>query len=274
MRRVISRCLSVAVAVAMLGTLEVRAQETQPPAGAAKTGADPTDFITRYEPSYEHKELGSGADLDVFTLRTDFALRPDVSIRLDFPMVGFKAGTQLAGAGFESNFGLGDLVTQVMHKPWAGKKAAAIYGLRLDLDTATTPEAGQGGTTYTPLAAVAWFPTPKLLIAPFPQWKVGSDLDNLPLAGERDVNELDMQVVGLWQAKKKNLAYLSVTPEVIWDFENDADTVVEMQVEAGKAVARTALLTLKTTFGLDGDRNDFAIKLGFRHMFPGKYIFQ
>jgi len=59
----------------------------------AKTGADPTDFITRYEPSYEHKDLDNGAKLDLFVLRTDLALRRNLSLRVDFPLVHFDPGS-------------------------------------------------------------------------------------------------------------------------------------------------------------------------------------
>ena len=71
------------------------AQEEQ-----AKTGADPTDFITRIEPSYERKRIhqdksrGDTTDIDLLVIRGDLALRPDLSLRLDLPFMGIWYLTQ------------------------------------------------------------------------------------------------------------------------------------------------------------------------------------
>jgi len=249
------------------------AQDPEPAAEPpAKPGADPTDFITRYEPSFEHKSMDGGSQLDLLTLRSDFALRPTASIRLDVPLVGYKASDDQTSAGFENGFSLGDVVVQLTLKPYSSEKMAVIYGLRLDLDTATLPEVGQGGTTYTPLGAVAFFLPHKTLFAPFFQWYRGSGLDNLPLAGERDINRLSVRPIYLWQPGKKQLAYLMIDPELIWDFETD-DFTATLSVEYGKAIGRTQLLILKPTVGLTNGTTEWGFKFAFRHMFPGKYLF-
>ncbi len=41
----------------------------------AKTGADPTDFITRVEPSYEFREKTNGDTINSFVVRGDLALK-------------------------------------------------------------------------------------------------------------------------------------------------------------------------------------------------------
>ena len=56
------------------------AQESTP-----KSGADPTDFITRNEPSYEYRSLDNGAEAQFFVMRVDLALTPRLSFRLDIP---------------------------------------------------------------------------------------------------------------------------------------------------------------------------------------------
>ncbi len=63
--------------------------------GPRKRVADPTDFITRYEPSFEHKTLDDGSELDLMILRTDLSFRPNLSLRLDFPLSGFRPDPSL-----------------------------------------------------------------------------------------------------------------------------------------------------------------------------------
>ncbi len=241
-------------------------------AAEEKNGADPTDFITRYEPTFEHKTLDDGSDLDLMILRTDLSFRPNLSLRLDFPLAGFRPDPSLEPAGFESTFGFGDVVTQILYKPYSGKGKAAIVGLRVDWDTATAGELGQGGTTYAPLAAVAFTPNPRLVHVPLVQWFLGRDFDNDPLPGERDRNALSFRQLVIWGVGKPNLAYLLVDPEVIVDFENDNDVTATLGLEFGKPFGRGTLLVLKPTIGLTDDTTDWGIKFAFRHMFPNKFL--
>jgi hypothetical protein len=248
------------------------AQPAAPPAGAQKSGADPTDFITRYEPSFEHKAIDGGTSIDLLTLRADFALSPSASIRLDLPLVGYQPGADLAAVGFQRGFSLGDTVLQINLKPYASRMLAAIYGVRLDLATASLPEVGQGGNTYTPLGAVAFFLPHQTLFAPFVQWYLGKNLDQLPLEGTSDVNRLSLRPILLWQPGKKQIAYLLVDPELIWNFESDRFTST-LSVEYGTAIGRAELLILKPTFALTSGTTNWGLKFAFRHMFPGRFIF-
>ncbi|NIO06377.1 MAG: hypothetical protein GTN74_17755 [Proteobacteria bacterium] len=252
---------------AVMGT-SVHAQEK------AKTGADPTDFITRYEPSYEHKELDNDGALDLFVLRTDLALRRDLSLRVDFPLIHFDPGSDLDRLGFDSETGFGDMITQLIYKPYSGDQLAAIIGLRIDWDTATEDEVGQGGTTFAPLGAVAWYPRGQWIIAPVLQWFLGSDLDNDPLPGDRDRNELSYRQLVLWQPMHKYVSWILLDPELIIDFEDDNDTDLVVGIEYGKLITNTIALFVKPSFGLGNSDTDWAIKIGFRHMFPGLFLFK
>lgn len=241
-------------------------------AAEQKSGADPTDFITRYEPSFEHKTLDDGSHLDLMILRTDLSLRPNLSLRLDFPLAGFRPDPSLQAAGFESTFGFGDIVTQILYKPYSGNGRAAIVGLRVDWDTATEGELGQGGTTYAPLGAFAFAPNPRWVFVPLAQWFLGNNFDNDPLSGERDRNALSFRQLVIWEVGKPNLAYVLVDPEVIVDFENNDDVTATLGVEFGKPFGRGTLLILKPTIGLTNDTTDWGIKFAFRHMFPGNFL--
>lgn len=240
----------------------------------AKTGADPTDFITRYEPSYEHKDLDSGAKVDLFVLRADLALRRDLSLRVDFPLAHFDPDSSLDRLGFDSETGYGDMITQLIYKPYSGNQLAAIIGLRIDWDTATEDEVGQGGTTFAPLAAAAWYPRRQWIIAPVLQWFLGSDLDNDPLPGDRDRNELSYRQLVLWQPMHKYVSWILFDPELIIDFEDDNDTDLVVGIEYGKLVTKTIAVFIKPSFGLGDSDTNWAIKIGFRHMFPGLFFFK
>ena len=252
---------------AVTGT-SVQAQEQ------AKTGADPTDFITRYEPSYEHKDLDNGANLDLFVLRTDLALRRNLSLRADFPLVNFDPGSALDRLGFDSETGFGDMITQLIYKPYSGNQHAAIIGLRIDWNTASKDEVGQGGTTFAPLGAVAWYPSRQWIIAPVLQWFLGNDLDNDPLPGDRDRNELSYRQIVLWQPMHRYVSWILLDPELIIDFEGDDDTDLVVGMEYGKLITKTMALFIKPSFGLGDSDTDWAIKIGFRHMFPGLLLFK
>lgn len=246
---------------------------TQPAHPGAKTGADPTDFITRIEPSYEHKRLDDETELDLLTVRGDLALRRNLSLRVDFPLVSYGPDPGATAAGFEQGFGLGDIVTQLSFKPYSSPRMAALAGFRVDLNTASMPGMGQGGTTYAPLAAVGFFPSRRWIIAPLVQWYLGSDFDNAPLPGSRDRDELSIRVVTIYQVGKPNIAYLLLDPEYVRNFETETD-VFTVSLEYGKAVGRGALLLLKPSVGLEGEGGalDWGLKFGFRQMWPGNFI--
>ncbi len=242
--------------------------------GEVRSGSDPTDFITRYEPSYEFTRFDNGSETQALVVRFDFALRRDLSVRVDLPWVDFDPSSTQRQRGFHSDSGFGDAVTQIIHKPIARENYAFVYGLRIDWDTAAEDELGRGGNVYAPLTAIAWYPKPGLIIAPLFQWFIGDDLDNDPLPGDRDIDELSYRQIVLWQPNKKYMTWLKVDPEVIIDFENDDETTYEVKVEWGKLVKKTVGVFVESTIGLGGERKDWAIKAGFRHMFPQKTFFK
>jgi hypothetical protein len=273
-------CLRWATLACLVGMpVHLAAQEppaapppAQPPAGGPKTGADPTDFITRIEPSYEHKTLNDETGLDIVTARADLALRPNWSIRMDFPLVSFAPTAAATAAGFSEGFGLGDVVTQLSYKPYSNGRMAVLTAFRVDMNTSTSPGMGQGGTTYAPVGAVA-FLRRRWVIAPVAQWYLGSDFDNAPLPGTHDRSELSIRCVTIYQVGKPNVTYLLLDPEYIRDFETETSTFT-VNLEYGKVVGRGALLLLRPSVGLDdeGGGLDWGFKFAFRQMWPGNFI--
>jgi hypothetical protein len=240
-----------------------------------KTGSDPTDFITRIEPSFEHIELENDIELDLTVLRGDLALLPNLSLRLDIPLASIDPPAALEPLGFDAETGLGDIITQLLFKPYSDDQVATLFGIRFDLDTASEEELGQGGTTYAPLVAAAWYPTKGFIIAPVFQWFLGENLQNDPLPGERERNELSYRQLVLWQPMHPYVSWLLADPELIIDFENDDKTNFTIGVEYGKMVSKTVGLFIKPKMHAGGSDKvqEWAIKIGFRYMFPGFFLF-
>ena len=240
----------------------------------AKTGSDPTDFITRFEPSFEHIELENDIELDLTVLRADLALLPEISLRLDIPLASIDPPAALEPAGFDAETGLGDIITQLLFKPYSDDQLATLFGIRLDLETTSEEELGQGGTTYAPLAAVAWYPIKGLIIAPLLQWFLGENLDNDPLPGERDRNELSYRQIILWQPMHPYVSWLLADPELIIDFEDDDKTNFTLAVEYGKMLSKTIGFFIKPKVHAGGSDKvqEWAMKIGFRYMFPGFFL--
>jgi hypothetical protein len=260
--------------VGMPHQLGAQQQLAAPPGTpAAKTGADPTDFITRIEPSFEHRTLNDGTGLDILTVRTDLALRSNWSLRLDFPMLSFDPTAAATAAGYSRGFGLGDIVTQLAYKPYSSARLAVLTGFRVVIYSARLPGVGQGGTTYAPVAGVAFLLNPRWVIVPVAQWYLGNAFENDPLPGTRDRSELSIRAVTIYQVGKPNLTYLLLDPEYTRDFETETSTFT-VNLEYGKVIGRGALILLRPSFGLDdaGGGIDWGFKFAFRQMRPGSFI--
>ena len=122
---------------------------------------------------------------------------------------------------------------------------------------------------YAPLLIGAWFPNRKIIVAPVLQW----NLDNDPLPGDRDMNQLSYRQIIIYQPMNKWVSWLTLDPELIFDFEKDQETTLDIGVEYGKMINKTTALFIKPTFGVDSS-NDWAIKVGMRFMFPEKTFFE
>lgn len=245
-----------------------------------KTGADPTDFITRIEPSYEHKRVhqdkstGDYTDVDLLVVRGDLALKPNLSLRLDLPLMNLNPGDTLETLGFEDEFGIGDMVTQLLYKPYADEKKAFLYGLRLDLPTATQDELGAGGLTIAPIGVAAWFPAKKWIVAGVGQYFTASNLDNDPLPGERDRSELSIRPIVIYQPMKPYMSWLNLDPDLKIDFLADNEMSLNVGVEYGKMMSRTSAFFIKPSANVGGGDEGWGIKVGMRFMFPGKYFLE
>jgi hypothetical protein len=245
----------------------------------AKTGADPTDFITRIEPSYEFKRIKTGTpekhtiDLNLLVVRSDVALTRDLSFRMDLPLIHLDPGSSLEALGVDDKIGLGDIVTQLLYKPYSDADMAFLVGLRIDWPSATKDVLGAGGIVYAPMGVAAFFPSRKWIVAGVFQWFLGNNLDNDPFPGKRDKNELSIRPIVIYQPMKPAVSWLTLDPELIIDFENSNKTSSTIGLEYGLMLNRTTALFLKPSVKV-GDGDGWGVKFGFRFMFPKTVLFE
>ena len=260
--------VTIFILLVLLNTSFVCAEEK------AKTGADPTDFITRIEPSYEHVNLEGGSSRDLFVVRADVAIRRDLSFRLDIPLSSYDPGTTLRGAGFDEEFGTGDLVSQIIYKPFSNEKGAVAVGMRIDWPIGSADELTAGGIVYSPMLVGAWFPAKGWGVYPVLQWNLADNLDNNPLPGDSDKNELSYRQIFIYQPMTQYVSWLMLDPELIIDFENDDKTSLDIGLEYGKMINKNIALFCKPTIGVNDSDKDWAVKVGFRYMFHDVVLFK
>lgn len=248
------------------------------------TGNDPTKFITRYELSHEYIDADGTDYIGATVLRTDFNIANDYSIRLDIPVIStdYEAAPEYGRDGSVEHE-VGNVVVQgvkkLSYKNYSnGWTVAHVAGIRLDLDTETADRGTQDGTIYAPVWATA-FAKDEWLIAPIAQWYLG-DEEGYVYDGDyidsRD--KLSIRVFMAYQPVKKNprapISWVMLDPEFFIDNERD-EVYGELGIEFGKMISRTKAVFIKPTFNVFGDydQQDFKLKIGFRHMFPGTVFF-
>ena len=113
-----------------------------------------------------------------------------------------------------------------------------------------------------------------MFIAPIAQYFIGSDLDNDPLPGDRDRNELSVRTLITQRGIAEHIDWVTLDPEVFFDFENSEERLT-IDLEAGKMVSPTRGVFLRVGMGVGGYTDeDWSIKIGFRSLFPGVHLFK
>lgn|GEM_PF-3445139 len=246
---------------------------------ARDTGNDPAKFITRYELSHEYIDRDGTDYVGATVLRTDYNIKNNYSLRLDLPVITTNYTNDVpADSGTE----LGNVVTQFIgklgHHSVGDWSVTHVAGLRMDLDTETGDAGTQDGTIIAPLYA-SGFVKDEWLVAPIVQWYMGDEEGyeyNGSYIDSRD--KISIRLIMAYQPVKKNpkspISWIKLDPEFFIDNERD-EVYGELGVEFGKMVSSTKAIFIKPTFNVYGDydQQDFKLKIGFRHMFPGKVFF-
>jgi hypothetical protein len=110
-------------------------------------GRDITRPLTRFDTSYEYQDTLKGHAENTFTIRTDrpFCMAPgwEMAVRTDLPCVLTNKITSNE-PGKDFNFGLGDVLTQILLVRNEGDFWAFAAGTQLIFPTGTTTQMGNG----------------------------------------------------------------------------------------------------------------------------------
>jgi len=126
-------------------------------AEAINNGRDITRPLARFDMSYEYQDMLKGHAENTFTIRTDkpFCMAPgwQIALRADLPCVLTNKITS-SEPGKDFNFGLGDVLTQILLVRNEGDFWAFAAGTQLIFPTGSTTQMGNGKYQAVPTFGV------------------------------------------------------------------------------------------------------------------------
>ena len=214
-------------------------------ADAAPSNSPTAGFRTsRFEIRDEYLDLQGGATVFMIVPRLDVLASPDLSFRIETPMVSTHAGAP----NNDTESGLGDILLRGSYRVARGAGYAIVAGSELILNTATSEDLGTGKNLIAPLIfASINLPQYNSVVFPFLEYyfTLGGD------ASRQDVNYASIKSAFLtyWP----NLVYTIVEPQVIVDHERANKVGLTLDGEIGRFLDRDTAIWVRTGFGLVGE---------------------
>ncbi len=122
-------------------------------AEAINNGRDVTRPLARFDTSYQYQDMVKGHAEHTFTIRTDkpFCMAPgwEIAVRADLPCVLTNKITSNE-PGKDFNFGLGDVLTQILLVRHEGDMWAFAAGTQMIFPTGSTTQMGMANATSRP----------------------------------------------------------------------------------------------------------------------------
>lgn len=214
-------------------------------ADAIATSTAPVDFrSTRVEIRDEHRNLQDGSTLYLIVPRLDFALNPDLSLRVEAP-VGFS-DPGLPASDRES--GLGDLLFRGSYRVAHGAGYAIVAGSEVIFNSASKDSLGMGKDVIAPLVyASIDVPQCKSVLFPFLQHYVTIGGDD----ARTDVHYSSLKAPFL--TRWSNLVYTILEPQVVVDHSRADKVGMTFEGEIGRFVNRDLAFWGRPGVGLFGD---------------------
>jgi hypothetical protein len=212
--------------------------ETASGADAAPRSSQPADFrTTRAEIRDEIQGLQGGGTVYMIVPRVDFSANPDLSFRIETPMVF---------ADTES--GIGDFLFRGSYRVARGAGYAIVAGSEIILNTARKDALGMGKNVIAPLVfASIDLPQYNSVVFPFLQHYVTLSGDD----ARRDVHYTSIKSAFL--TRWPNLMYTIVEPQVIVDHERADKVGLTLEGEIGRFLNRDTAIWARPGIGLFGD---------------------
>ncbi|HVY06198.1 MAG TPA: hypothetical protein VHB46_09500 [Burkholderiales bacterium] len=191
---------------------------------------------------YEHPQ--SGGTIDYLVPRIDFSASPDLSFRIETPIV--FADPDAPGSNRES--GMGDLLFRGSYRVMRGPGYAIVAGGELILNTASKDSLGMGKDVIAPLVfASIDVPRCNSVVFPFLQYftTIGGD------DARTDVRYTSLKAPFL--TRWPNLVYTILEPQMVVDHTRSDKVGMTFEGEIGKFLDRDVAVWGRPGLGLFGD---------------------
>jgi hypothetical protein len=214
-------------------------------ADAVAKSAAPVDFRSaRVEVRDEHQNLQDGSTLYRIVPRLDFALNPDLSLRVEAPVVFSDPG--LPASDKES--GLGDLLFRGSYRVAHGAGYAIVAGSEVIFNSASNDSLGMGKNVIAPLIyASIDVPQCKSVLFPFLQYYVTIGGDD----ARTDVHYTSLKAPFL--TRWSSMVYTILEPQVVVDHARADKVGMTFEGEIGRFVNRDLAFWGRPGLGLFGD---------------------
>lgn len=236
--------LVVAVTLALPGHAGAQVDSASG-ADAAPKSAAPVDFrSTRVEIRDEHLNQQDGSTLYLLVPRVDFSVNPDLSLRVEAPIVFSDPGLPAS----ERESGLGDLLLRGSYRVAHGAGYAIVAGSEVIFNSASKDSLGMGKDVIAPLVyASIDVPQCNSVVFPFLQHYVtvgGND-------ARTDVHYTSVKAPFL--TRWPNLVYTMLEPQMVVDHARADKVGMTFEGEIGKFVNRDLAFWGRPGLGLFGD---------------------
>ena len=234
--------------------------ETASGADAASKSSPPVDFkASRVEIRNEYQDLQGGGTIDYLVPRFDFSAGPDLSFRIETPIV--FADPNVPGNNGES--GIGDLLFRGSYRFAHGPGYAIVAGSELILNSASKDSLGKGKNVIAPLVfASIDVPQCNSVVFPFLQHYLTLGGDD----GRPDVHYTSLKAAFL--TRWSNLVYTIIEPQMVVDHVRADKVGMTLEGEVGRFLNRDLAIWGRPGLGLFGDNlpqvYDWKLEVGVR----------
>jgi hypothetical protein len=219
--------------------------ETASGAEAVREGSRPASFgSNRVEVRDEYQNLQDGSSIYMIVPRVDFSASPDVSFRIEAPVVVSDSG--LPGGDTES--GLGDLLFRASYRVARGTGYALVAGGELILNTAAKDALGTGKNVIAPLV-FASIDLPRYDSVVFPLLQQYLTLGGDDERADVHYTSIKSTLLTRWP----DLIYTILEPQVVVDYVGANKVGMTLEGEFGRFLNRNTAVWVRPGIGLFGD---------------------
>ncbi len=215
--------------------------QTQPaqPSAAEAALKRPSAFRSRIEIRDEYQDLGEGSYRNLIIPRFEYAVNPDVALRLETPYV-----TDKSRPGAASVSGQGDLLARGAWRPIERDGFALIVATDVIFDTADDERLGSGKTIVAPQVYAA-IDTHAFDSVFFPSIQHYQSVAGQGNRANVNTTVIKPNLLTRWP----NRVYTFFEPQFTIDWERNAKTGLTLELEVGKILSANVAAWIRPGVG-------------------------